>query len=141
MRMIFVLAAVLLAAEAVYADDGVLTVLDHGVYRSGSEGPQLLLQTDRIPAEVGTVFGLRVNGGVARELSYRWTFPQMTQPETGRVWTEMSGTQSLAVGGATPFFARFNHDWETVPGQWTLHLFDGDQLVVERVFVVELTPD
>jgi len=123
-------------ADNIAAD--VLEVVDYGTYAPDRQSPTLLSQTDRIPAVVGTVFGIRVRSGADSSalFSYRWLFPEMQNPDTGRVWTEMTGTQELFGDSSYPFLVKINHFWEAVPGDWTIQLLDGERVVIERTFHV-----
>ncbi len=122
------------------APDAVVDVLDFGVYTASSGTSVLLTRTQRIEAAVGTTFGIRVRASRDAEIAFRWQFPEMQQPGTGRVFTEMTGTRRVVGGEVESFLARFNQAWETVPGAWTLQLFVDDGLVLEHVFQVEKGP-
>ena len=113
-------------------------IVDFGIYGADRENPVLLSETDKIPATVGTVFGVRMvlNGGTTNSLSFRWKFPAMQNPANGQIWTEMTGTRELSGDRAHPFLARINSDWEAVPGDWTLQVLKSEQVIVEKVFHV-----
>jgi hypothetical protein len=113
-------------------------IVDFGIYSADTENPELLSETDQIPATVGTVFGLMMvlDGETTASLSFRWTFPAMQNPANAQIWTEMTGTWMLSGDRAQPFLARINNDWEAVPGDWTLQVLRGEQVVAEKVFHV-----
>ena len=104
MRPILILSIGLLltagCAPSVYDNEsGSLKVVDYGIYGPDRNKPELLIQTNNVPAVLGTVFGIRARrSGDSSELyTYRWSFPEMRNPVDGRVWTEMTGTQELEV--------------------------------------------
>ena len=70
-------------------------IVDFGIYSADRENPELLSETDQIPATVGTVFGLMMvlDGETTASLSFRWTFPAMQNPANAQIWTEMTGTR------------------------------------------------
>ena len=113
-------------------------IVDFGIYGADRENPELLSETDKIPATVGTVFGVRMmlDGETTASLSFRWTFPAMQNPANGQIWTEMTGTRELSSDRAHSFLARINNDWEAVPGDWTLQVLRSEQVVAEKVFHV-----
>ena len=113
-------------------------IVDFGIYGADRENPELLSETDKIPATVGTVFGVRMmlHGKTTASLSFRWTFPAMQNPANGQIWTEMTGTRELSSDRAHSFLARINNDWEAVPGDWTLQVLRSEQVVAEKVFHV-----
>jgi len=117
-------------------------IIDFGIYSPDTENPDLLNQTDQIPAIVGTVFGARImfDSQSTSAYSFRWAFPEMQNPEDGRIWTEMSGSVDLSGGPLHPVLARINHAWEAVSGDWTVQILDGDDVVVEKVFRVSASP-
>jgi len=113
-------------------------IVDFGIYGADRENPELLSETDEIPATVGTVFGVRMmlDGKTTASLSFRWTFPAMQDPASGQIWTEMTGTRELSSDRAQSFLARINNDWEAVPGDWTLQVLRSEQVVAEKIFHV-----
>jgi len=120
------------------ANEESLRIVEFGIYGADREKPELLSETDEIPATVGTVFGVRMmlDGEITASLSFRWTFPAMQNPANGQIWTEMSGTRELSSDRAHSFLARINNDWEAVPGDWTLQVLRSEQVVAEKVFHV-----
>jgi len=123
-------------------DSGSLKVVDYGIYGPDRNKPELLFQTNKVPAVLGTVFGIRArrSGNSSELYTYRWSFPEMRNPVDGRVWTEMIGTQELDGGGLHPFLVRSNNDWEAVPGDWKFQLLNGERVVLEKTFRVHASP-
>lgn len=125
-------------------DEYEVELIDHGIYGPDRSKPEHLMQTDVIPAVVGTVFGVRIrlNRESLQTYTYRWSFPFMKNPDTERAWTEMTGVAEITTGDVHPFLVRINHAWEAVPGDWTIRLLDGERLLFERTFrVVESDPN
>ena len=124
------------------ANEESLRIVDFGIYRADRENPELLSVTDRIPATVGTVFGVRMvlDAETTASLSFRWTFPAMQNPANGQIWTEMTGIREFSSDRAYPFLARINSEWEAVPGDWTLQVLRSEQVVAEKVFRVFVPP-
>jgi len=118
-------------------------IVDFGIYDGDGRDPELVSQTDKIPATVGTVFGVRMtfDGETTALVSFRWTFPTMQNPATGQIWTEMTGIREFSGDRAHLFLARINNDWEAVPGDWTLRILSSEQVVVEKVFHVFEVPN
>ena len=129
----------LLATGLAYAKDAKkdsIRIAEFGIFSADRGDPELSIETVRIPASKGTVFGVTVanDSQSSSAIDIRWTFPEMTNPADGRVWTEMSSSRELAGKSATPILARINHDWEAVPGDWTVQIMQNNQLVLEKVF-------
>ncbi|RLA30272.1 MAG: hypothetical protein DRR11_13725 [Gammaproteobacteria bacterium] len=147
MRPIFILSIGLLLSVGCAApvdgnDSGSLKVVDYGIYGPDRNNPELLIQTSKVPAVLGTVFGIRARffGDSPELYTYKWSFPEMRNPADGRVWTEMIATQELEVGGVYPFLVRINNDWEAVPGDWTIQMLNGERVVLEKTFRVHASP-
>jgi len=123
-------------------DSGSLKVVDYGIYGPDRNNPELLIQTNKVPAVLGTVFGIRARrfGDSSERYTYTWSFPEMRNPADGRVWTEMTGTHELEGGGVHPFLVRINNDWEAVPGDWTIQMLNGERVVLEKTFRVHALP-
>ena len=123
-------------------ESGSLKVVDYGIYGPDRNKPELLIQTNKVPAVLGTVFGIRARrSGDSSELyTYRWSFPEMRNPVDGRVWTEMTGTQEMKGGELHPFLVRINNDWEAVPGDWKFQMLNGERVVLEKTFHVHASP-
>ncbi len=125
-------------------DSGSLKVFDYGIYGPDRNNPELLIQTNKVPAVLGTVFGIRARlfGDSPELYTYKWSFPEMQNPADGRIWTEMTGTQDLEGGGVHPFLVRINNDWEAVPGDWTIQILNGERVVLEKTFRIHaLSPE
>ncbi len=98
----------------------------------------------QIPAEVGRAFGLKyiVEGEPAGErvaLTVVGTFPPqgMTHPDTGDTTHEQRYRRYVRIGEETFDGYGLSKPWEVVPGEWTIQVFHGEQLLIERAFIVE----
>ncbi len=102
---------------------------------------KLLQQTDKIPAEIGTFFGLeyKLNGkkpGQKVLLTLHNNFPGLKDPAQEKV-LEASETIEEATIGETQLVAYdFRKEWELVPGKWTFQLFRNGKLLGEKTFTV-----
>ena len=142
---------------------GAVEVLEFGIFRkivSGGdvrvpdtisgirhEVPRVVLleSTTNIPARIGTSFGFRVK--VPAHLSEKnaaytaqCIHPQLTDPSSGRSgeieqWNTPGFAGNVGYVGYT-----LDHEWELVPGSWTIQLFAGSKLVAERTFRVYVKP-
>lgn len=110
-------------------------IADYGLYKPMRGWPILVEETDRIPARVGTRFGLRIWAPFLVAAGYRevWTFPEMTNPETGEVPTEYTRMANV-YSKRYAFTYKIQHPWQAVPGEWTFQLFAGNELIIERKF-------
>ena len=139
LSVVLVLASYLLlggCADAI--PENPIEVVDYGIYNSNRTAPEVVTITDRVPATVGSVFGIRVLavGGQAGDYEYRWTFPEMRNPADGQVWTEMTGAKKVASDEPQAFLVRINNDWEAVAGAWTIRVSSAGDVVAERSFEV-----
>ena len=126
------------ATYALSAQTGSIVIVEFGIYSSDRSAPELLEMTDEIPANVGTVFGVSVlaTGESIGEYDFRWTFPEMQNPATSQVWTEMTGTRDLGADEPQAFLVRINHDWEAVAGDWTILISKADREIARKSFQV-----
>lgn len=97
----------------------------------------------QIPAEIGTAFGLKyvVEGrpeGEKIALTVVGTFPPegMTHPGTGDTTHEQRYRRYVRIGEETFDGYGLSKPWEVVPGQWTIRVFHGERLLIEREFIV-----
>lgn len=138
-----------------------VVIVEHGIYASADEvggrevpetnmgyvrtvdgevRPELLEETTRIPAKVGTRFGIHFLFDCAGPAKYPVTVrvhhPPMTNPRTGKTTTveewEMTGY---------PIIARFTgylfeEEWEAVPGRWRIDLVVDGRVMASQKFRV-----
>jgi hypothetical protein len=106
----------------------------------------LLESTADIHATRGTSFGLRVSfvgdtSGVTVPIKAKCLHPLFTDPATGRS-SDVEEWPGSGVTGRTGYVGyTFDNEWELVPGQWTIQVFVGATLKVEKTFNVSVTPN
>lgn len=109
-----------------------------------SSGAEPLSETTRIPAAIGTRFGVGfvLKGSPAGHVvPYRvaWRYPPkgLVNPET-RTTTYEWKSPPFSCAVEKPCFAGYplQHPWELVPGVWTIEIWVEDRKWVERSFEV-----
>ena len=124
-----------------------------GVEKTGPGLPQgrgvenarmtLTQATLRIPARLGTLFGVEFKivslpAGQAVALHEVWhpPAPGLHDPKTGKdyreIYDDFLGTAGVNIVRAYSF----DNDWETVPGDWTIEVWDGQRLILSETFTV-----
>lgn len=117
-------------------------------YRYIAQGVEPLENTDRIPAAIGTRFGVgyRLRGspaGSSVSVQAFWRFPALglANPETRTLTFEWKTPELQCPLEAAPFCLMgypLQHAWELVPGQWTLEIWVEGKKLAERSFEVYL---
>lgn len=102
---------------------------------------RLIKGTDKVVATVGTHFGFRfkLNGlpeGQKVLLQGRVLHPQISNPETQKMSIIDSWEIEETIGHTNYIGWSFDHDWEIVPGKWTIQLFYGSKKLAEKIFKV-----
>jgi hypothetical protein len=108
-----------------------------------SQTPVFIKETSRIPATLGVRFGFdfEVTGLTPEPVELRaiTIYPPIHRPD-GSVATshEFPYPPFTPVDGrvATSFGFGFDKDYELVPGKWTMQIWRGDKMIVERAFEV-----
>lgn len=100
-------------------------------------------QTARIPARLGTHFGLkfRVVGSpddapVALEQRWRFPAPGLRNPQTDNTYRTASGTLEALIGVERFRGYGFDHQWELVPGDWTMEIWSGERKLLSQTFTI-----
>ena len=106
---------------------------------------ELLEHTTNVVARVGTSFGflVRMPGqpGDLVQCSAKCLHPKLTDPSTGRS-SEIDQWDSSGPGGQEGYIGyTLDNDWELVPGPWTVQVFMGSKLVLEKTFNVSPSPN
>jgi hypothetical protein len=95
--------------------------------------------TTRIPARLGTKFGIRYQLAGKREneppLTLMYLTPGVTGPD-GQRHDKFEIQQKLVPGGADVMAFEFTEPYEMVPGEWHFLVFQGDRKLVEQRFEV-----
>jgi len=105
----------------------------------------LVESTTDIHAHRGTSFGIRIKlvgqpDGLIVPCTAKCFHPTYTDPATGRSSDVEQWPNFASIGRAGYIGYTFDEDWEIVPGRWTIQLFVGSQLEVEKTFTVIATP-
>lgn len=105
---------------------------------------QFYQKTDRVPATIGTRFGVNylVVGapeGAMVELRQVWKLPApgLRNPGNGNVYRETSRLVQKRIGDRNALNGySFDAEWERVPGPWTLELWLGERRLLSKTFTV-----
>ena len=114
-----------------------------GHVRFLSQTPVFLKETRRIPATLGIRFGFdfEITGLPPEPVELRaiTIYPPVRKPD-GSVVTrhEFPYPPFTPVGGrvVTSVGFGFDNDYELVPGKWTMQIWRGDKMIVERAFEI-----
>lgn len=107
-----------------------------------SSGPEPVSETTRIPAAIGTRFGVGfvLKGSpaghvVAYRLGFRYPPQSLTNPET-RTTTFEWKSPAYSCAMEKPCFAGYplSHPWELVPGEWTIEIWVEGRKLFEKSF-------
>jgi hypothetical protein len=129
-----------LASTNDVSEPGSLTGARHAVSKVA-----LIESTTNVQARIGTSFGFRVkfpgkNSNEVVPCAAKCLHPRLIDPSSGRS-SEVDQWDTSGLSGQDEYIGyTFDNDWELVPGRWTLQVFQGTQLVLEKTFNVEPTP-
>lgn len=99
--------------------------------------------TTTVPARLGSEFGLRYRlvgtGTDSVKLKKVWRIPSpgIRNPQTGKITTESVEYTNRKIGSTNYTGYEFEHDWEILPGIWTIELWDGDRKMISQGFLVK----
>ena len=100
---------------------------------------KLLRKTKEILAQPELTFGFGYEITdptlIGRRLTLELTFPEMTNPETGKRATRLTDSFTARPGIRREMF-RFDFRWEMAEGIWTYRLKDGDRVLASIKFKV-----
>lgn len=146
------MAALMLVSAVAGAEVRVQGPVEYGVFQTRHQdfqpGERVLTQTnqtlehtDRVPARLGSKFGLRyrLEGKVAEDtpLTLLYLTPGVITPD-GQRHDKLEVVQKLVPGAAQDVMAyEFTEHHEVVPGQWHFMVFQGDRLLAEQRFIVQ----
>ena len=104
---------------------------------------RFLPETPADTAKIGTSFGVRfaVIGRPRNEpvmLRTVWKIPAsgLTDPKSGKTYTESASELTALVGGAYLSGYAFHEPWEIVKGIWTLQVWQDDRKLLEYDFAI-----
>lgn len=97
--------------------------------------------TDRIPATLGTSFGVQyIIWGAPRgswvPLEMRTVHPPLTNPATGRTTTQSVWQTEARVGDISGRIYTLEYDWEVVPGDWSFEIYYEGTLIEKQDFIL-----
>ena len=112
-------------------------------YRVIVKNEKLVNKTDRIPATIGTRFGIFyiANGeprGKKIRLRVDVTYPSagLKNPKTGKISYKDKFFEIAVIGKRMLTGYGFDEAWEAVPGKWTFKLWYGEIKLAEKTFTV-----
>lgn len=143
--------ALSLASSLAMADVRVEGPIEYGVFATQFKDPQpgervltranqQIQQTEQVPAQLGTKFGMRYRLAGKTEsgepLTLMYFTPGLVGPD-GRRQDKIEVVQKLAPGAAQDVMAfEFTERHEVVSGEWHFMVFQGDRKLVEQRFSV-----
>ena len=99
--------------------------------------------TSRVPACRGVGFGVvyrplgKPDGaGAALRVVWRLPEPGLRNPDNGITYRQSVSILVAPLGQARLRGYSFDHDWELVPGEWILEIWDGDRRLLAQTFSV-----
>ena len=123
-----------------------IDIMEFGIYelsRTRASGTEIALveRTDRVPAVLGSAFGVRyhIDGsplGGEVTITVITKFPEggLENPETREVRRQDRRDLTSAIGDVRFLGYALSKDWEVVPGQWAFELWSRDVKLAEKSF-------
>ncbi len=102
---------------------------------------QLVQSTSTIKPTVGATFGILVkllgepNGAVITS-HFRCIHPKLTDPVSGRSGESDDWESPRPIGAPRYVSYTFDHEWELVPGKWTIQVLYDGKIIAEKTFNV-----
>ena len=135
-----------------------ISITDYGIYKADvmytqeQEGvatgkfhkfthPELIEKTERIPAVLGTEFGVRyiIKGSPKGESTHvveKWIHPELKNPRTKKAFGTSEYVASSETGKVLYSAYKFEKSWELVPGKWTFQIYYDGKKLLEHTFNV-----
>lgn len=134
-----------------------IKILDYGIYEpevtkrvkteNGAaeliKSVKLTEKTEKIPAEIGTSFGIRflVQGkpkGDVVNLKTVLLFPKsgLRHPKTDKIYHKLEGPNRCMIGEKSYTGFEFEQEWNLVPGEWKIQLWYNGKMMTEKAFSV-----
>lgn len=122
------------------------TLTEFGIYEKKPTGEAktmkltLVKQTDAVTAVLGTTFGFRytVNGTPENRRVDLEIRLEVFDPKLGKIVMTRSMPYRANVGALRIVSFNFDYEKELVPGDWTLSVYSGSDLLVKKMFYVVL---
>ncbi len=153
------LLVVFTAAFAVAEDQSTVKMTDYGIYirtkptalidapntQTGVVNDKMKYKfTERtltVPGAVGTSFGYQWTfsapaGTPPVEFSMRTIHPPTKNPKTGETATIDQYTKEYSPNTTMLRGFTFEEEWEIAPGKWTMQVYLGDKVILEKTFTV-----
>ena len=99
--------------------------------------------TTRVPARLGTGFGIRfvpvgAPEGAAAPIRVVWRLPApgLRNPKSGNTYRESTSNTDVAIGVPRVRGYSLDEDWEIVTGDWTIELWNGERKLLSRTFTL-----
>jgi hypothetical protein len=96
-----------------------------------------------VPAQLGVEFGFRYRiVGTPHSWPVTLNFvtlipaPGIRNPTTGNTITRGEYSGQAVLGAEAGRYYGFDHEWEIVPGSWTLEIWQGDRKLASQSFTV-----
>jgi len=110
-------------------------------YRTIIKNVNVVEQTNRIPATIGTRFGMsyRITGspeGYGIKLTKKMRLPGLKDPKAGKVIYSSEYELERPIGRLLYTGYTFEEEWECVPGEWTIEFWYGGKKLAEKTFTV-----
>jgi hypothetical protein len=137
-----------------------IDVVEYGIYTTTTESAQAApdapggtikhtgnirhaATTRVVPAQLGVEFGFRFNvvgtpAGAKVPLHVLAYFPPpgLNDTENKKQFNQAGYDRTDAIGPGGYLSYTFDHDWELVPGVWTLQIWNDGRMLVEQKFTV-----
>jgi hypothetical protein len=163
MSLIIILAGFICAPAAVAQESVVVQsvgIVDYGIYRIELTGERvpvpsagagvvrpasravLIFQTNQIPATLGTTFGFQFileskPVGAVAGVDIVVEHPPFKKPNGETTSTLDKVPWRYRIGEKVGYTYTFDHEWEAVPGKWTIEVWQGGRRLVGKDFVVK----
>jgi len=101
----------------------------------------LVKKTDRIPATLGTRFGMRylVRGNLEGQtvtVIHRKLVPGFKQPAKDTIVYQEEYETEASIGNLRYWGYTFREEWELVPGKWAFQIVYKGNILAEKTFIV-----
>ena len=102
---------------------------------------QLVESTTTVKTSIGTTFGMLVKllgepEGAIVTSHFRCRHPELTDPVSGHTGEIDEWESPRPIGVPRYASYTFDHDWELVPGKWTIQVLFGGKVLAEKTFDV-----
>jgi hypothetical protein len=118
----------------------------NGIEHRATTGDSVVETTTRIPACLGTRFGITYSlvgatEGMPVNIIEVYNFPDSGLHRPGAsspIHDTRFERAALPGTGGNQIWYEFDKPWELVPGEWTLEIRDGDRLLASKTFTIAL---